>query len=118
MRVRIDGDGLSVPVLRGLLSRAEIRVVSVLPTLDITIVEGNTPFIIVDGVDGELERLVVEHICNTAPGVYLAREGGVRSATALRITSPSNEDARHAIELGCLRGILAYVSKTPWWKIW
>lgn len=119
MRVNVIGENPTASALRGLLSRADIHVTSFACTLTITIDESFTStFIVVDGVDGELERRVVEHICDLADGVYLARRGGVRSASALRITTPRLEESRRAVEVGCLRGILAYVNRKPWWKIW
>lgn len=106
MRVRVIGDNNAARALRSSLTRAGIVVSDTFPWLSVTIEDGPAPDIVVDGVDSDLERYVVNHICDMAPGVYLARKGGIRSARALRIQVPPVDALLAAVERGCLRGIV------------
>lgn len=107
MRVKVIGDNSTANTLRGYLAIAKISVVNVLPTFTIIIEEsGDRPYIVVDGVDCDLERSIVNHICDKAPGVYLARQNGIRSARAIRVLVPPQEALKVAVEIGCLRGVV------------
>jgi hypothetical protein len=119
MRAVISGTCDAAKNLRTLLSRAGIVACeSGLGLVAIDIQEDTVgDIIIVDGIDSELERRIVKHICEFAPGVYLKRQGGVRAAHRLAIIVPTAQF--EAVEKGCLRGLVSFANMDrKWFKLW
>jgi hypothetical protein len=110
VRIRVDGTCESATSLRSLLKKAGYALGNHgLPgTLyTIKIEEAALPQPIVDGVDSDLERHIVNHIAELSPSgrVLIQRQGGIQSQFAIRIVVPSRDDEREKVELGILRGL-------------
>lgn len=109
MRVAIIGDTSTARGLRSLLLVNGFQLDGT-PRVTITLEDGPSVCPVVDGIDSELERVVVSLIAELTPSghVLLARRGGVQHARALKVTVPKgNADEMRAVELGLFRGLIA-----------
>jgi hypothetical protein len=123
MRIAVLGDCLSAKAVRGLLEQAGYVVVSKGQQYTLKIAESAEPSVIVDGVDCELERHVVNEIAKLIDGdIVLRRAGGVQSDVELSIIVPANDDVRIAVERGIVRGFMRTARRPipedqkPFWK--
>lgn len=118
MRIVVTGNCDAAKNLRSLLHKAGFVIGESGLGLTHIIIDENDKEkdVIVDGVDGELERRVVEHIGDRVDRVVLKRKGGVQSAFRLHITTP--KQLSEAVEIGCLRGLIAFNTNRSWWKLW
>ena len=86
------------------------------PNLTVTLSEvKDLPCPVVDGVDSEFERAVVNAIAELTPSgqILLQRAGGNRSDAAMVVTVPATEKEREAVEKGLLRGLLNHCKALP-----
>lgn len=121
MRIQISGECEAIKGLRGLLSKAGFQLVEMFPTYSITLHESDdADCIVVDGVDSELERQVVNCIAELSPSgrILLQRGGGNQSDRTLILTLPVNDAEQWAAQQGILRGLLKQVEQKGGWRRW
>lgn len=109
MRVEVRGPSGCAAALRGNLAKAGFHVTDSFPAYIIHIERTDSSAIIVDGVDSELERHIVNCISELSPiPIMLQRAGGVQSDRECHISVPI--DAELAVEVGVMRGMLKTVN--------
>jgi hypothetical protein len=109
MRINIKGKNVSALALRGMLRKSGFVVSEAGALLSVAIEESETEsFIVVDGVDSELERLVVNSIAELSLTPILLRRGGSRQSSdhEIAITVPARDAERIAVERGVLRALI------------
>lgn len=114
MRVRIVGDNDSARSVRGLLVKAGVVVSEEAFDFEIVLNRTQEDFPRVDGVDCELERLVVTRLSErTNAGILLARPGGNRSDRKLVIALPNlfSEASLREAEIGIMEGVVQFLAK-------
>lgn len=124
MRVKVTGDNDVAKALRGNLRHEGFVVDGTRPLYTINIVvDVCSSCIIVDGVDSEFERHVVDGIASLPGGSYiLLHRGGatVDDRTLTISVPPDNDAAHHAVEIGVLRGLINATQPKlrRWWQVW
>ena len=114
MRIRIDGDGDAAREAQLALRVAGFVVVGAGAHADykVRIDEAPIDTPIVDGVDGDLERLAVNRLEEHLSGrLTLQRAGGVRSEQQLGITIPPEDAARRGVSLALVEVFLHIVER-------
>lgn len=106
MRIRVQGEGTAAGSLRAMLQKAGYALTTVLAAYTIHI-EQRGAEIIIDGVDSELERTIVNNIAElTNRHIVLQRAGGIQSDKEIRVVVPMDETVSYAVERGILRGLM------------
>lgn len=119
MRININGSSDSAAVVAGLLRKAGYVATQFASfahyTLHIEDAASTAEYVLVDAVDSELERNVINAIASeTALPVMLQRDGGVQSDREIRIFVPAG--AQVDVEHGIFKGVLTTLhaaSATP-----
>ncbi len=111
LRVIVHGENDTAKAVRGVLLQGGFVVTDNLARLELTIDEGSVAEPVLDGVDGELERHLLSAIADLTPSgrVLIQRQGGNRSDSAMRITVPTSDAERVAMETAILRALHGYV---------
>jgi len=111
MRVKVDGHCETAKVLRGYLLKSDfVSLVSNWPDVTVWVEEDSKLHdVIVDGVDGDLERSVINGIADSSKfHIRLQRVGGVQSDKEIRVIVP---ESNPGIEIGLANGVLKYIHK-------
>ncbi len=125
MKIHVVGHCDAAKVVKGYLEYAGIQVSDHFPTFTIHLDQRDTAYVIVDGVDSELERNVINCIAELLEQhriekpVALHRSGGIQTDREIRVVAPEEEREAAAVELGVFRGILRTLGRKgaqPWWK--
>lgn len=118
MKVIIEGTHSSCKVIRGQLSRSKVAFVveeppknTRLPFFTVHIERHKADYILLDSVDSELERNILNRIADHTKGpIAVQRFGGIQSDREIRIKIPDNQDQEEAVELGVVTGILQTIT--------
>lgn len=117
MRIKIDGYSESAKAVRGYLQKSGfVSLVDAWADLTIYIEEDKKlDCVVVDGIDTELERLVINGIADKSKlRIQLHRAGGVQVASEIRVIVPGSHPE---VEIGMVNGILKFVTnKKPWFR--
>lgn len=107
MRIFVTGKHPSVKVLERLLEANGYTISDYNPFLKIYLEYTPDHHIIVDGVDSEFERRVINNIAEITPSqILLNRADGIESDQEMRIFVNSDSAACDAVERGVLRAIM------------
>lgn len=121
-RIKVDGTCDAAKGLRTLIARdATLIPAGALADVHITVQDGQVPCPEIDGIDGELERLVLRHIGELSPSgrvVVLFAAGTVHRDDQMVIRVPAgNEKEAYAVEHGVYRALLDMARPTrSWWS--
>jgi len=115
MRIRVIGTSDSAIAVRGMLNQdptVAVSEVGYLHTIEIVPAECDIPT--VDGVDSELERLMVNRISSVAKtNILLLRAEGIQSDQHIRIGVPEGP-SQHLVERGIFQAVLQMVNHNPY----
>lgn len=114
------GEGDSAKALRGYFLKSRlVALVEKVPNVTVHVEENHEyDAVVVDGVDGDLEREVINGIAEqTKVRIRLHRDGGIQSPRAIKIGVPVA--VAHQVEIGIFNGVMKYVTgpKKRWWHV-
>jgi hypothetical protein len=116
MRISIQGESLSAKAIRTMLALEGLAITNECPQFVVFIGETVRDIPVVDGVDSEVERKIVNQIANLAQtAIYLQRPGGVQSDQAIGIELPKFEPAEkiQRIEIAVVNAIVQTFKPNP-----
>lgn len=108
MRIQIVGDSLTANAVRCGLQMARLAITDTLPDYTIEFTETHKDVPVIDGVDCEIERLIINSIASVAKtDIYLARQGGIQSDNKIIISIPrfSEPNQLKLIEKAVIQGV-------------
>lgn len=112
MRIKIVGNSLSALAVTASLIRSSVPVSEDLPDYTIEFIETDKVIPVVDGIDCEFERTIVNSLANVGnTDIYLARKGGVESDNKLIIGIPRFAEASELklYEKAVIQGVLRFI---------
>ena len=119
MRIRVLGDCLSARALRGDLSRAGFAVTDTGARYTLHIEEGYAGEILVDSIDGQIDRAITEHLrALTTTPIKVQTAGGIQSEFEIRMSVPPDQAEQANIEKAILRGLLSLGDPRPAAGFW
>lgn len=116
MRISIVGDSISAKAIRQLLVMEGLAITDEGPQFIITIGETVRDIPVIDGVDSELERKLINQIAKQADTcIYLQRPGGCQSDQSIEILMPKFEptDKLCKIEIAIVNAIVQAFKPNP-----
>lgn len=116
MRVKVNGTNSAAKQMRSIISRDNDLVLGASYVSSFLINFETTDHITVDGVDSEIERLIVSSIARQYRVMVLPK----RSDTdAITIGVPDDDVISHAVEIAVYRALLSMARPAGFWaRIW
>jgi chemotaxis regulatin CheY-phosphate phosphatase CheZ len=113
MRIFVTGKHPSTKVLERLLEANGYTISEYQPFMTLILEYTNEPYIIVDGVDSEFERRVINNIAEITPSkILLNRIDGIESDQEMRIFVNYDPTLCDAVERGVLRALMQVTRHT------